>query len=146
MEHTTKGAAFTELVLETFRLNGLLLAAGDRLGADIGLTSARWQVMGALAETSRTVPQIARQMGLTRQGAQRTVNVLLTEGLVEQRPNPDHKRAMLIGLTAEGRRRLEQVSNRQIQWANGLGAAVNAADMRTVLRVARALRTELEGS
>jgi hypothetical protein len=47
--HTPAGAATTELILETFRLNGLLLEAGDRLVADIGLTSARWQVLGAIA-------------------------------------------------------------------------------------------------
>jgi hypothetical protein len=40
---------FTELVLEIFRLNGVLLTQGDRLVDDIGLTSARWQVMGAAA-------------------------------------------------------------------------------------------------
>src|ERR1700730_12021253 len=32
--------AWTELILETFRLNGRLLAAGDALVADAGLTSA----------------------------------------------------------------------------------------------------------
>jgi hypothetical protein len=40
---------FTELVLEIFRLNGVLLTQGDRLVDDIGLTSARWQVRGAAA-------------------------------------------------------------------------------------------------
>ncbi|MDH3233798.1 MAG: MarR family transcriptional regulator, partial [Alphaproteobacteria bacterium] len=40
--------AVTALILETFRLNGRLLAAGDRLVGDLGLTSARWQVLGAI--------------------------------------------------------------------------------------------------
>jgi hypothetical protein len=40
--------ATTELVLEIFRLNGELIAMGDALVGDIGLTSARWQVMGAI--------------------------------------------------------------------------------------------------
>ena len=38
---TAEAIALTELILETFRLNGCLLAAGDRLTADLGLTSAR---------------------------------------------------------------------------------------------------------
>jgi hypothetical protein len=38
----------TDLILETFRLNGELLTAGDRLVADLSLTSARWQVLGAV--------------------------------------------------------------------------------------------------
>ena len=61
--------AVTELVLETFRLNGQLLAAGDALVAKVGLTSARWQVLGAIALSAAPLPvaHIARNMGLTRQ-------------------------------------------------------------------------------
>jgi hypothetical protein len=57
--------AMTELILETFRLNGRLLAAGDALVADVGLTSARWQVLGAiaLAPVPQPVAHIARNMG-----------------------------------------------------------------------------------
>jgi len=47
----------TNLILEIFRVNGLLLAAGDRLTRDLGLTSARWQVLGALAEGPLTAAQ-----------------------------------------------------------------------------------------
>ena len=42
-------AAVTALILETFRLNGRLLAAGDALVESLDLTSARWQVLGAIA-------------------------------------------------------------------------------------------------
>lgn len=48
MNHSQTGGAFTHLLLEIFRINGALLNAGDHLTADIGLTSARWQVMGTL--------------------------------------------------------------------------------------------------
>ena len=41
----------TDLILETFRLNGALLAAGDRLLANPSLTSARWQVLRAVGLT-----------------------------------------------------------------------------------------------
>ena len=144
IQHSPQGVAFTELVLELFRLNGVLLAEGDRLGADIGLTSARWQVMGALADAARTVPQIAREMGLTRQGAQRTVNVLLAEEFVELRLNPDHKRAKLVQLTDTGRGRLDEVSARQVRWANAVSNGVTVADLKTAARVANTLRKALE--
>ena len=45
--------ALTGLVIEVFRLNGDLLAAGDALVGDLGLTSARWQVLGAIALSHR---------------------------------------------------------------------------------------------
>ena len=62
--HTPGGEALTGLVLAVFRLNGQLLAAGDRLVADLGLTSARWQVLGAiaLAPSPQPVAWLARNM------------------------------------------------------------------------------------
>ncbi len=49
--------------------------AGDQLLAEFGLTSARWQVLGAVALSGAPQPvaSIARNMGLTRQAVQRVV-------------------------------------------------------------------------
>ncbi len=73
------GEAATDVFCATFRAKTLLLEAGDRLGAPEGLTSARWQVLGAiaLAERPLTVPQIARRMGLTRQSVHAIVQRLV---------------------------------------------------------------------
>jgi len=97
-------AAVTQLVLRVFRLNGVLLHWGDQLVAPLGLTSARWQMLGAiaLAGTPLTAPQIAEAMGVTRQGAQKQLNRLLEQGLVEARPNPAHRRSPLYVLTPQG--------------------------------------------
>src|SRR5260221_4680783 len=85
----------TELILEIFRTNGRLLAAGDALVADIGLTSARWQVLGAIALSPVPLPvaHIARNMGLTRQAVQRLANEMARDGLVRFMANPHHRRA-----------------------------------------------------
>src|SRR6266545_2667657 len=90
------GNALTELVLEVFRVNGRLLAAGDRMARPAGQTSARWQVLGAVDREPRTVSQIARMMGLTRQSVQRTADRLHAEGLVAHTDNPAHRRARLV--------------------------------------------------
>lgn len=97
-------AAVTQLVLRVFRLNGALLHSGDQLVAPLGLTSTRWQMLGAiaLAGTPLTAPQIAEAMGVTRQGAQKQLNLLLEQGLVEARPNPAHRRSPLYVLTPQG--------------------------------------------
>jgi DNA-binding MarR family transcriptional regulator len=92
----------TDLVLSIFRLNGLLLRAGDRLTAEIGLTTARWQVLGAVLHEPLTVAAIARQMGLARQSVQRTADLLVEEGLCEYLPNPAHRRAKLLLSTDQG--------------------------------------------
>src|SRR4029453_1193690 len=78
-----------------------MLEAGDVLSAGEGLTSARWQVLGAivLADRPLTVPQISRRMGLTRQGVHTTVSRLVRDGLLELSPNADHRRSPLVRIT-----------------------------------------------
>ena len=39
----------SELVVQIFRVNGALTAWGDRFAAESGLTTARWQVLGAIS-------------------------------------------------------------------------------------------------
>lgn len=97
--------ALTDVTLAVFRLNGMLLQWGDVLVEPLGLTSARWQMLGALSLAGRplTAPQVGRAMGVTRQGAQKQLNLLLEQGLVEAHPNPAHRRSPLYTLTARGR-------------------------------------------
>ena len=114
--------AMTSLVLETFRLNGRILSSGDTLVADLGLTSARWQVLGAIALSPTPLPvaHIARNMGLTRQAVQRLVNEMEHEGFVRFAPNPHHQRAKLALLTSRGRIAFDSAMKRQGPWASDL--------------------------
>ncbi len=142
--HTAAGAALTELILETFRFNGALLAAGDGLTRDLGLTSARWQILGAIDDGPLPVAQIARNMGLTRQAVQRVANDLAAEDFVAFAHNPDHQRAKLVHLTDKGRHALDEVSRRQTAWANRIAMCVDAADLETATTAVRVLRAALE--
>lgn len=145
-ERTSTGEAVTQLILATFRANGLLLEAGDLLSADEGLTSARWQVLGAIALEDRplTVPQIARRMGLTRQSVHATVQRLVREGLLELGSNQDHRRSALVGLTERGLASYRAVDARQVAWVNGLARGVKRSDVQTAVRVLDHLSGRLE--
>jgi DNA-binding MarR family transcriptional regulator len=134
---TLTGEAATQIILSTFRANSLLLAAGDLLGAREGLTSARWQVLGAIALAGRplTVPQIARRMGLTRQSVHATVKRLVADGLLEIAPNADHRRSPLVDLTGPGRSRYEAIDRMQAAWVNGLANGLDRSDLETTARV-----------
>ena len=138
--------AVTDLVLETFRLNGRLLAAGDELVADLGLTSARWQVLGAMAlsPVPLSVAQIARNMGLTRQAVQRLVNEMQDDGLVQLAPNPHHQRAKLVVLSPRGKMAFAGAMKRQTAWANKLANGVTALEIATAAAMLRRLRQRLE--
>ncbi len=136
----------TSLILETFRLNGELLTAGDRLVADLGLTSARWQVLGAvgMAASPQPVSQIARNMGLSRQAVQRLVNDMAAQDLLRFTPNPHHQRARLVLLTARGETVFRAAMQRQAPWAAQLGVGLTAGQIDTALQVLRTLRDRLQ--
>jgi DNA-binding MarR family transcriptional regulator len=141
-------AAVTELILETFRLNGRLLASGDALVADLGLTSARWQVLGAIALSPAplTIAQIARNMGLARQSVQRLVNDMAGDGLLRLEANPHHRRARLVELTARGRSAYGRASQRQEPWAQRLAEGVSKARIAAAAALLKTVRGRLEDS
>jgi DNA-binding MarR family transcriptional regulator len=136
------------VVLRTFRANGRFLAAGDLIAAGEGLTSARWQVLGAVVLAGRplTVPQIARRMGLTRQSVQASVNRLLDEGLVETDENPDHRRSRLIRLTELGRTKYAGLERRQVRWINELSAGLETSELSTAARILEELANRLSAT
>jgi DNA-binding MarR family transcriptional regulator len=116
--------------------------------ADLGLTSARWQVLGAvaLAWTPLPVARVARNMGLSRQAVQRLVNDLAAGGLVEFAPNPYHRRARLVRLTAAGEHAFRAADDRRAPWVDRLAGDLDARDVGVALRVARALIRRLEAT
>jgi DNA-binding MarR family transcriptional regulator len=132
-----EGEAATNVILAIFRANGVILGAGDRLAATEGLTSARWQVLGAIAVADRalTIPQIARRMGLTRQSVHATANRLVAEGLLERLPNIDHRRSPVLDLTDAGRAAYAAIDERQIRWVNRLARRIPRGDLETTSRV-----------
>jgi DNA-binding MarR family transcriptional regulator len=143
---TPAGDAFTELLLEVFRLNGALIAAGNALAVDMGLTSSRWQVLGAIAAEGRpvTASQIARQMGLTRQTVQRLVDELEAAKLVRRAADPEHGRARLVEFTDEGSAVYSTMQQRQIPWSNAVAEGIAAEELRGALAVVRELVARLE--
>jgi DNA-binding MarR family transcriptional regulator len=147
-KRTPEGDALTDLVLDLFRLDSLFLIAGDRLVAPLGLTSARWQVLGAIvaAERPQPVAWLARDLGCNRQNVQRIINDLHRDCLVSFEVNPHHRRAQLVVLTEKGRRAFEAAMELQAPWINDLSDGLSVKDIRTVHRVIMALRDKLEGN
>lgn len=141
---TEEGEALTELVLEVFRLNGLLLQAGDRLTEPVGLSSARWQVLGVVEHGPAPVANVARIMGLSRQSVQQTADALARDGFVEYVENPHHRRAKLISLTPKGRKALDHVVASHAEWANRIAPAVNLQRLRAAVNALRRVRERLE--
>jgi DNA-binding MarR family transcriptional regulator len=143
---TPAGEVLTDLVLDLFRVSSLLSTAGDRLVARLELTSARWQILGAIAAAERPEPVawLARNMGANRQNIQRIVNDLQKQGLVAFDINPHHRRAQLVILTDKGRHTFDSAMRLQAPWVNDLSEGLSAKDLQTVRQVITALRKKLE--
>jgi DNA-binding MarR family transcriptional regulator len=137
-ERTPAGDALTDLTLDLFRLNSRMLAAGDRLVADLGLAIIT-------AERPQPVAWLARNLGANRQNVQRIVNDLHKEGLVAFETNPHHRRAQLVVLTDKGRRAFDAAMRLQAPWINGLSDGLLVKDIKTVHRVIAALQKKLQG-
>jgi len=145
-KRTPAGEALTGLILDLFRLNSLLVTAGDRLVAGLGLTSARWQTLGSVAAAERPEPVawLARNMGANRQNIQRIINDLHEQGLIAFETNPHHRRAQLVVLTDKGRQTFDAAMRLQAPWVNALADGLSIKDIQTFHRVMVAIRGKLE--
>ena len=146
MKDPQKGPVFTDIVLEVFKLGGLLVSEGDQMGSEYGITSARWKVLGALslAGEPQTVPQIARSMGLTRQAVQRLVDAMREDDLLSFQDNPGHKRAKLISLSEFGKTVYSKLDDKQAQWASKSALNINKAELETTLSVLKRISDSID--
>lgn len=138
--------AVTQLALSVFRLNGVLLHWGDQLVAPLGLTSARWQMLGAIALAGKplSAPQLGEAMGVTRQGAQKQLNLLIEQGLVEAHPNPAHRRSPLYALTPQGLALYRKADAIWTAQAAKLASLIPAAQASTATRTLESMLRELQ--
>ncbi|MFP3614624.1 MarR family winged helix-turn-helix transcriptional regulator [Paraburkholderia sp. SIMBA_050] len=145
---TQAGTALTDLILGMFRASNLTLAWGDRLVAPLGLTSARWQILGAIVAADRPQPVawLARDLGANRQNVQRIVNDLAKEELVRFEPNPHHRRAQLVVLTDKGQRTYDAAIRLYDPQVNALADAFTFEEIEVASRVMKVLRKKLEGA
>lgn len=137
-----KQTLITDTVIQIFRTNGQLLHWGDGLTGQFDLTSARWQMLGALvfSDHPMTAPQMANSMGVTRQGALKQLNLLEAESLVAKHPNPMNKRSPLYQLTDEGKARYQQIQNGWHRHLENIEQAFSSTDLQTTLRVLEKLK------
>ncbi len=139
---------FSHITTQIFQLNGLLLAWGDQFCADLNLTSARWQMLGALhlAEEPQTSPQLADRMGMTRQGSQKQLNLLLADGLVETIENPAHKRSSLYTLTPQGQAVYHKIHQRWHQQINNWSTGLKMDDLQTTEKILNHLTVQIKSN
>lgn len=131
------------LAKAVFRLNGQFLAIGEELARPAALTASSWLLLSTVLGAGRTVADIARDIGVTRQSAQRTADLLVADGHAEYRPNPAHRRAKLLVATDAGRAAVRRIgpSHRAYadRFAREIGRDSAAMALETLRRLSDAL-------
>ena len=120
------------IVLNVFKLNGYFVKAADCITKESDLTSARWQVLGAVLHEQHTVASIARSMGLARQSVQRIADILVADGLAEFLPNPAHKRAKLLSCTEKGLNAIRKIRPEAVAWAEKVKELIGEEELKDI--------------
>lgn len=135
----------TEIALLVFRANGSLVAWGDGFTKKWGLTSARWQMLGAIsmAGGKATAPQAAAIMGVSRQAAQKQLNLLLDAGLVGQSANPANRRSPFYSMSAKGGSLYREIVQEWEALAGDLASGLNSRDMVAARKILEQLTARI---
>ena len=138
-------AAHQDLELLLSEVNALTLALKQvtRLEDAGGLLSATQCVLRFLREGPKTVPQIARVRGTSRQNMQILVNRLQREALVTLVSNPAHRRSALVELTEQGKRALASVTALQRDFAHSMSPQCSQSEVRSAVALLRRLRESI---
>ncbi|MEZ9656079.1 MarR family winged helix-turn-helix transcriptional regulator [Vibrio splendidus] len=142
----TNGEVFTKIALEIFKVSGLLNVEGDKLTEELGLSSARWKVMGAIEKSDDlvTVSQIARIMGQSRQATQRVTDIMVKDGLLTWLDNPNHKKAKLVNMTEKGRDAYNLLDQKQEVWAESGAEGIERDELDKALSTLRKMAIFLD--
>lgn len=100
-----------------------------------------WRALAALNDKDgQTIGQIAEMTVLDRSSLGRLLEDMAAQGLVERRNPPDDRRAVLIRLSAAGRRRFEAAQPIVLGHYRRLLHGVSERDFRTFMRLLRRLK------
>jgi DNA-binding MarR family transcriptional regulator len=81
----------------------------EEAGAGVTVTQHRLLVLVA-AHGSRTINEVADELGVAQSNASRSCDRLARLGLLERRRSPDDRRVVQVALTRAGRRLLDDVT------------------------------------
>lgn len=141
---TPEQQLMSAVIKTVFRLNGQNLAIGEELARPAGLTAARWLVLSAVLQQPATVPDIAREIGNTRQSVQRIADLLVEQGLAAYQENPAHLRSKLVAPTDRGRRAVRRIKPAHAALAERLVEEMGADRLRSLLSNLRELSDVLD--
>jgi DNA-binding MarR family transcriptional regulator len=106
----------------------------------IGINSGSRGVLLLLNEFgSLASPQLAREMAVSRQYLQKTINMMEKRGLVELKENPAHKKSSLVTLTVLGERTLASLLKAEAELINSREITLDPDSLEVTSKTLRQL-------
>jgi DNA-binding MarR family transcriptional regulator len=134
----------TDVIIATFQLDGRLMNLARQLARAGGITATEWRVLGGVLDEPHSVAEIARRMGMTRQGVQRVADQLVDRRLAVYRRNPAHRRAKLLACTESGHWAIRRIALAQRPWADRVGGHIGATELNGTLTTIRRILSTLD--
>jgi DNA-binding MarR family transcriptional regulator len=120
------------------RQNQLNLARALR---EVGVSVPMWRALSALRQKDgQTIGELAQLTVIDRSSLGRLLDDMARDGLVEREPLPDDRRALLIRLSAKGRRTLEAALTIARRHYRELLKGITPADFETLMRLLRQIK------
>lgn len=142
---TQAAKTLTQLIREIRTCFNQMKALSEQLNAGLGITPSMRAVLEGLdAREGRTVPDLAKQRGVSRQHIQTVMNALLEQDLVRVVENPDHKRSVLYLLTPKGADTFEAVRRREAEPMTELAAALPDKEVDRARRLIAKMNDQLK--
>ena len=141
-----QGGGPGELVHELELLFSLLARTGPGVDGPALTSTQRVVLIELVSAGPLRLGALAASIGLSDPTVSRAVDGLVAAGIVERRPDPDDRRAVLHVATSKGRKWVEQ---RRTEVAAALDTALEgmpAADRAQLVRLVAALNDELRAS
>jgi DNA-binding MarR family transcriptional regulator len=108
----------------------------DLIHEATGITAPKRTLMMDLHRNgAQTVPALAAARFISRQIIQTQVNELKQEGYLQTAPNPEHKRSVLITLTACGKAMVKKMIQAENAYIENLGWLPDSDGVRTCQQV-----------
>jgi MarR family transcriptional regulator for hemolysin len=119
-------------------------AAADRMASDYGLSQASaWPVVmiGRIGKGQGVRPSaVAERLDIEHSSLVRIIDQLIDAGLVERHDDPDDRRAKLLFLTAEGKKRSQQLERALSSFRRTLFKDIGKDDIDASQRMLDALQ------
>jgi DNA-binding MarR family transcriptional regulator len=120
------------------RQNQLNLARALR---DIGVSVPMWRALSALRhKDGQTIGELAQLTVLDRSSLGRLLDDMARDRLVEREPLPDDRRALLISLSAKGRRTFEAARAIARQHYRKVLDGITPDEFETLMRILRRIK------